>query len=226
DGSGNAIALTDINQQIVNSYSYTPFGEIINKTENIPNPFLFGGQYGIMQEDGNLYYARARYFDASVGRFISEDPSGFADGPNIYSYAQNNPVVFVDPLGLSTEKAWWQQLEEGYYYGTGFGIDAVAMYAMKYNETGNPLWIVPGGFAALWTPETYQVTGWTLIAAYGIRSAGRTWKLADGSVAYTPIDYGNILRIEKHFIGKGSLRAIKWHIDALGNLIKHWPWNI
>ncbi|MCA9407945.1 MAG: hypothetical protein H6755_06375 [Candidatus Omnitrophica bacterium] len=54
--------------------------------------------------------------------------------------------------------------EEGYYYGTGFGDDALSYYAMKWAETGNPLWAIPGGFAALWTPQTYQSTGWTLVS--------------------------------------------------------------
>jgi Uri superfamily endonuclease len=64
-----------------------------------------------------------------------------------------------------------------------------------------------------------------LLSAYGVRNAARTWQLRDGSPAYTPVDYGNILRIEKHFIGKGSSRAIRWHIDGAGKAIKHWPWK-
>ena len=34
-------------------------------------------------------------------RFVSEDPLGMVDGPNLYKYVQNNPVSFVDPLGLT-----------------------------------------------------------------------------------------------------------------------------
>lgn len=42
---------------------------------------------------------RLRYYDASVGRFISEDPSGFTDGPNLFAYVGGNPILFVDPSG-------------------------------------------------------------------------------------------------------------------------------
>jgi hypothetical protein len=49
-------------------------------------------------------YYRARYYDVSVGRFLSEDPSGFDDGTNFYSYTGNNPVNFEDPSGLYTLK--------------------------------------------------------------------------------------------------------------------------
>lgn len=37
-----------------------------------------------------------------VGRlFISEDPAGFVDGPNLYAYVGGNPIMAVDPSGLS-----------------------------------------------------------------------------------------------------------------------------
>lgn len=53
------------------------------------------------QETG-LYY-RARYYDAKVGRFLSEDPIGFFGGVNFYRFARNNPVNFTDPRGLAPE---------------------------------------------------------------------------------------------------------------------------
>lgn len=34
------------------------------------------------------------------GRFIQKDPSGFADGVNLYVYVQNNPINWTDPKGL------------------------------------------------------------------------------------------------------------------------------
>ena len=49
----------------------------------------------------NLYYYRARYYDPSGGRFISEDPIRFQGGINLYAYANDNPVRFLDPWGLA-----------------------------------------------------------------------------------------------------------------------------
>jgi uncharacterized protein RhaS with RHS repeats len=44
---------------------------------------------------------RARYYDPSVGRFISEDPIGFEGGDvNLCAYVGNNPVNRIDPNGL------------------------------------------------------------------------------------------------------------------------------
>jgi uncharacterized protein RhaS with RHS repeats len=62
----------------------------------IPAPF----RGGLAQS-----YYRARYYDASTGRFLSEDPEGFSPGPDFYVYAQDDPVVFIDPWGLQQQGA-------------------------------------------------------------------------------------------------------------------------
>jgi len=54
-----------------------------------------------MAEPNGFYYMRARYYDPNVGRFISEDPSGFGGGDvNLMAYVGNNPINYTDPLGL------------------------------------------------------------------------------------------------------------------------------
>ncbi|MDF1816408.1 MAG: RHS repeat-associated core domain-containing protein, partial [Verrucomicrobiales bacterium] len=52
-----------------------------------------------------------RYRDAETGSFITRDPAGFVDGPNLYTYVRQNPWTAFDPKGLYTG--------EGLYYGTG-----------------------------------------------------------------------------------------------------------
>lgn len=47
-----------------------------------------------------LYYYRARYYDPKLGRFVSEDPLSFVDGPNLHAYVLNSPLVYSDPSGL------------------------------------------------------------------------------------------------------------------------------
>ena len=52
-----------------------------------------------------IYYYRARYYHPRLQRFISEDPAGFLAGdPNLYGYVFNDPVGFVDPLGLEKQR--------------------------------------------------------------------------------------------------------------------------
>ena len=54
-----------------------------------------------------MYYAKARYYDAGIGRFVSEDSyRGEASGPaslNLYGYVKNNPVKYVDSSGYYAE---------------------------------------------------------------------------------------------------------------------------
>ena len=54
----------------------------------------------VPQPETSTYYYRARYFDQSVGRFVSEDPIGFRGGIDFYRYVSNNPLNLTDPTGL------------------------------------------------------------------------------------------------------------------------------
>jgi len=47
-----------------------------------------------------LHFNAHRYYDASTGRYISQDPLGLAAGFNGYAYAGANPMSSIDPLGL------------------------------------------------------------------------------------------------------------------------------
>ncbi len=98
-GLGSTIALADTAGVVQTSYSYEPFGKATVSGTSNSNPFRFTGR----EEDGatGLYFFRARYLNPTFGRFISEDPIGFAGGdPNLYAYVGNGPTYRTDPLGL------------------------------------------------------------------------------------------------------------------------------
>ncbi|WP_408328840.1 RHS repeat-associated core domain-containing protein [Paraburkholderia strydomiana] len=99
DANNNVIALTDANQQSQTQYSYEPYGGTSQAGVDDPNPQQFTGR----ENDGTgLYYYRSRYFSPQTGRFISEDPIGWASGQtNAYAYGGGNPVQFTDPFGES-----------------------------------------------------------------------------------------------------------------------------
>jgi RHS repeat-associated protein len=84
---------------VIDHIVYDSFGNITTQT-NASNAdrFLFAG----MQYDATtgLYYDHARYYDAAIGRFVSEDPTGFEAGDtNLYRYVGDNPINHVDPSG-------------------------------------------------------------------------------------------------------------------------------
>lgn len=101
NGHGDVIGLTDETGAIVNSYSYDEWGKITSKTETISNPIRYSGEY--YDEESGLYYLRARYYDPSIGRFISKDSyEGDIKNPltiNLYAYCGNNPIIRDDPSG-------------------------------------------------------------------------------------------------------------------------------
>jgi len=57
--------------------------------------------FGAADPTGARNYYRARYYDPTTGRFISQDPRRWMEGPNAYQYGQGNPVRFRDPSGTS-----------------------------------------------------------------------------------------------------------------------------
>ncbi len=58
-----------------------------------------GQQY---DEESGLHYNRHRYYDPTIGRYITQDPIGLRGGMNLYTYPLN-PVIGIDPLGLCVE---------------------------------------------------------------------------------------------------------------------------
>ena len=135
DGSGNTAQLTNSSGSVVNSYSYLPFGEKLNSTVSVSNPFTFVGQYGVMDEGSGLYLMRQRWYNPSLGRFIQLDPYGLGgDDSNFYRYTFNSPTNLVDPTGnfslipdvVTFGGSWFGvgasisiNLNDGNIYGTG-----------------------------------------------------------------------------------------------------------
>lgn len=58
------------------------------------------GALGQRDEGGGLYYARQRWYDSNLGRWLSADPIGFKGGLNLFGYTSQNPINSVDPSGL------------------------------------------------------------------------------------------------------------------------------
>jgi RHS repeat-associated protein len=97
DGLSSVTSLSNSAGAIVNTYTYDSYGKLVSSSGTLTNPF----QYTAREFDAEtgLYYYRARYYDPSVGRFISEDPIAFNGGFNFYRYVSNSPANFVDPFG-------------------------------------------------------------------------------------------------------------------------------
>ena len=101
NGHGDVVKVVDGSGNVVNNYSYDEWGNILSKTEGIFNPLKYAGEY--YDDESGLIYLRARYYDPTVGRFISRDTvEGQINNPlslNLYTYVLGNPLKYVDPTG-------------------------------------------------------------------------------------------------------------------------------
>ncbi|MBT2333027.1 RHS repeat protein [Variovorax paradoxus] len=107
DHLGTPLELTDYEGRIAWSASYKAWGEAkqaiseAGRKAGFRNPIRFQGQY--FDDETGLHYNRYRYYDPVAGRFVSKDPIGFFGGNNFHAYAEN-PVEWIDPLGLNKKK--------------------------------------------------------------------------------------------------------------------------
>ncbi|MFH0803339.1 MAG: RHS repeat-associated core domain-containing protein [bacterium] len=113
DGLGSVIMLTDENANVTDAYAFDAFGNTLSLQEppqnTTYNPYRYTGQQS--ESASGLVYLRNRYYDPSIGRFLSQDPIGFSGGMNMYAYCGNNPGNLVDPGGTmylppSVRAAW------------------------------------------------------------------------------------------------------------------------
>jgi len=142
-------------------------------------------------------YSWARYYHPGLGRFVSEDPIGLAAGDvNFYAYVANNPLSFIDPLGLDKDQC--AGASGGLLVGTanlsaGFGDIITSGLGVTYlfglpsgTEAIRKLWLETPGLPTTGAPDVVnpkcswaytagQVAGAAdAIAIAGLAAAGAT----------------------------------------------------
>lgn len=185
DGQGNIRFVTDEVGNKVRSTEYDPFGNwrAANGQANIN--MLYQGQQ--QDPESSLYYLRARYYDALIGRFISKDPvKGSLMNPqsqNPYVYVLNNPINFSDPSGL-----WYIDvgLATGIvgFLGGGGGVQINDQGITPYVSVGA---VTPGkGATVTYSPDDPQQNSTTVNFAASLITAGSaSYPYIDGPVRVT-----------------------------------------
>ncbi|REK29517.1 MAG: RHS repeat-associated core domain-containing protein [Planctomycetota bacterium] len=138
DANQNITAVIDgANGNVLERYVYDPYGAVTVYDSAWANPTapsddgpLYAGYY--FDAETGLYHVRNRYYDTSLGRFISRDPIGYGDGPNLYAYASHRPVFHLDPYGTQAEEA------------NNFGVE--------WSDIG--LWMIRQELLSNYDPET------------------------------------------------------------------------
>ncbi|MBC7770227.1 MAG: RHS repeat-associated core domain-containing protein [Phycisphaerales bacterium] len=98
DQLGSIVAIADGSGASIATNTYDEYGQ--PGSANIGR-FQYTGQIWIAE--ANLYHYKARAYAPGLGRFLQTDPISYAGGMNLYMCVGNDPVNFVDPLGL---QAW------------------------------------------------------------------------------------------------------------------------
>ena len=104
DHLGTIHDLINSTGQVVNHLKYDAFGNLITQSNSaVQTRYHFTGRE--FDSETGLQYNRARYYDMALGRFLSEDPIGFAASEvNLYRYVRNRPNISRDPLGTYDEE--------------------------------------------------------------------------------------------------------------------------
>jgi RHS repeat-associated protein len=132
DKSGNVIALTNSSGKEVAAYWYSPYGEKIYDETTLENRFTFVGSLGVVDIGKGFYRMGLRVYDAHLGRFIQRDPYGMRNGTDLYVYAKNNPMAFIDPYGTQIANGTADLFScEGPVYGDDFISETTAQNIKK-----------------------------------------------------------------------------------------------
>ncbi len=116
DEQGSTLALTDENGEVIDQFTYSPYGKVLNRTGSTDIPYQWLGALAVRNEGNGLYYMLNRYYSADMKRFISVDPKGISGGFNLYAYGNLNPLFYTDPFGMEAS-SWLSQV--GGWIGSG-----------------------------------------------------------------------------------------------------------
>ncbi|PDV97132.1 DUF6531 domain-containing protein [Candidatus Chloroploca asiatica] len=106
DALGSVRAMSDSVGQATATYIYDAFGGVRTQTGGAGNAYTFTGEQA--DPEAGMVFLRARYYDPEVGRFLSRDvyPASVYVPASLsrYIYVQNNPLRYIDPLGLTPQE--------------------------------------------------------------------------------------------------------------------------
>jgi RHS repeat-associated protein len=111
DDRGNVAELVGMDGVVAAQYEYGPFGEVIRATGSMAfrNPFRFSTKYS--DDETDFVYYGYRYYDPSIGRWLSHDPIEETGGANLYGFVHNDPLTKVDALGLKDREKDWSPMK-------------------------------------------------------------------------------------------------------------------
>jgi len=142
DGLGSITGITDSVGDVVQEYRYSAFGEMLEVVgDSVENRFTYTGRE--WDEEVGLYYYRKRFYDPTIGRFISEDPMGLLAGDlNYFRYVRNNPINWVDPTGGQQSYGPYNKIRPG-TEDPSYNCMAYGVNSPKWEQAPDPKTVPP-----------------------------------------------------------------------------------
>jgi RHS repeat-associated protein len=100
DARGNITTMVDASGNEVARYLYDPFGRLLGKWGMLADANRYRFSSKELHPSSGLYYYGFRFYEPNLQRWVNQDPIGERGGINLYAFVGNDPVNFVDPLGL------------------------------------------------------------------------------------------------------------------------------
>lgn len=151
---GSAALELDAAARVISYEEYHPFGTTAYQAKDASikcaaKRYRYTGME--RDEESGLEYHSARYYSPWLGRWLSPDPIGIADGVNLYQYVRGNPICRNDFTGKS-----WRDIVKGVAVGLGTALVVVAVVATA------PI-SIPTSVAVGLTVTGVAVTGATVV---------------------------------------------------------------
>jgi len=100
DGNGNITYMLNSSQSMVAKYRYDPFGNTISSSGALASDNVYRFSSKETHVNSGMYYYGYRFYDPNLQRWINRDPIGERGGLNLFEFASNDSLDFIDRLGL------------------------------------------------------------------------------------------------------------------------------
>ena len=190
------------------------------------NPHRYRGYY--YSDEMGLYYLKSRFYDPSIGRFISADSIDYLDphtvgGLNLFAYCNNNPVMNVDPTGCWSWSAFWKGIATLVVAASAIAVSVATIGAATplavtaiaaVTATAGALTAVNGVATVVEAATDYNFVEEAVFQ--GNEAAYETYAAVTESVAsvgaavlgvYNATGYAKAARAGRQFLGKGYAKA-------------------
>ena len=215
DQLDSTLLVTGTNGQPLTRLAYNPYGEISGQRSSGPDNFRPKFTTKEWDSTAKLYYYGARYYDPSIGRFLSADPAN--QFFSAYTYVNNDPQANVDPTGEFAQAVFIVMIVIGAIVGAYFGGAAV-------NQTYNPFlwdWSSSRTLAGIFAGAGIGAAGGAIggLAAEAGVAAGVVGAIVVGAgenAAFTALGGGSAKEIVEAALIGGGMGALGGALGGLG----------